>query len=86
MATTDLDTRSRSFSEFTASFAHRFSRVETRRQATSYLRGLLSERRAAGIGDDVASATKNELGRAMLRRAVEAGIPFGRVTADEAYG
>lgn len=205
MATTDLETWSRSFSEFTASLAHRFPRVESRRQATSYLRGLLSELerkngwtlaemcgeqgperlqrllnfyawdtdgmrddvrdlvvqtladpdrgvlilddtgflkkgtksagvarqysgtagriencqigvflayasskgralidrelylpktwtgdrdrcRAAGIGDEVDFATKNELGHAMLHRAVEAGVPFEWVTADEAYG
>lgn len=42
--------------------------------------------RAAGIGDEVAFATKNELGHAMLERAIQAGIPFGWVTADEAYG
>ncbi|WP_201301339.1 IS701 family transposase [Nocardiopsis sp. FR6] len=202
---TDLDTWSRSFSEFTASFAHRFPRIESRRQATSYLRGLLSELerkngwtlaetcgergperlqrllnfyawdtdglrddvralavealgdpdhgvlilddtgflkkgtksagvarqysgtagriencqigvflayasprgralidrelylpqawpqdrdrcRAAGIGDEVAFATRNELGPAMLKRALASGIPFGWVTADEAYG
>ena len=43
MAITGLDTWSWCFAEFTASFAHRFPRVEPRRQATSYLRGLLSE-------------------------------------------
>lgn len=42
--------------------------------------------RAAGIGDDIDFATKNELGLAMLERAVRSGIPFGWVTADEAYG
>jgi SRSO17 transposase len=42
--------------------------------------------RAAGIGDDVAFATKPELGRTMVGRAVEAGIPFSWVTADEVYG
>ncbi|WP_425573579.1 IS701 family transposase, partial [Nocardiopsis rhodophaea] len=42
--------------------------------------------RAAGIGDDIDFATKNELAHAMLQRAVESGIPFGWVTADEAYG
>jgi SRSO17 transposase len=31
-------------------------------------------------------STKPELGQEMLARAVEAGIPFGWVTADEAYG
>jgi SRSO17 transposase len=42
--------------------------------------------RKAGIGDGVAFATKPALGRAMIERAVEAGIPFSWVTADEAYG
>ena len=42
--------------------------------------------RAAGIGDDVQFATKPELGRQMVERAVEAGIPFCWVTADEVYG
>jgi SRSO17 transposase len=42
--------------------------------------------RAAGIGDDVEFATKPDLGLRMLKRAVESGIPFGWVTADELYG
>jgi SRSO17 transposase len=42
--------------------------------------------RAAGIGDDVQFATKPELGRTMVERVVEAGIPFSWVTADEVYG
>jgi SRSO17 transposase len=42
--------------------------------------------RAAGIGDDVEFATKPDLGLRMLKRAVESGIPFGWVTADEVYG
>jgi SRSO17 transposase len=42
--------------------------------------------RAAGIGDDVAFATKPELGRKIIERARDAGIPFAWVTADEAYG
>jgi SRSO17 transposase len=41
---------------------------------------------AAGIGDDVAFATKPELARKMVERAVEAGIGFSWVTADEVYG
>ncbi|GAA3485546.1 hypothetical protein GCM10018966_100790 [Streptomyces yanii] len=40
----------------------------------------------AGIEDDVEFATKPDLGLRMLQRAVEAGIPFGWVTADEVYG
>ena len=42
--------------------------------------------RSAGIGDDVEFATKPDLGLRMLQRAVQAGIPFGWVTADEIYG
>jgi SRSO17 transposase len=43
-------------------------------------------RRQAGIGDDVGFATKPELARQMIGRALEAGVPFGWVAADEAYG
>lgn len=42
--------------------------------------------REAGIEDDVEFATKPDLGLRMLQRAVEAGIPFGWVTADAVYG
>ena len=42
--------------------------------------------RAAGIGDDVAFATKPQLARGMIGRAVEAGVPFKWVAGDEAYG
>ncbi|MFF7191891.1 IS701 family transposase [Streptomyces sp. NPDC008222] len=42
--------------------------------------------RAAGIPDEVPFATKNEHFRWMLQRAVDAGVPFAWVTADEAYG
>jgi SRSO17 transposase len=42
--------------------------------------------RAAGIGDEVGFATKQTLARRMIERAVEAGVPFGWVTADEVYG
>ncbi len=42
--------------------------------------------RGAGIGDDVAFATKPELARKMIERVRDAGIPFSWVTADEAYG
>jgi SRSO17 transposase len=42
--------------------------------------------RAAGIGDDVPFATKPQLARQMIERAVKAGVPFARVAGDEAYG
>jgi SRSO17 transposase len=42
--------------------------------------------RAAGIGGDVQFATKPQLARAMIGRAVKAGVPFKWVTGDEAYG
>jgi SRSO17 transposase len=42
--------------------------------------------RAAGIGDEVGFATKPELARQMLTRALEAGVPAGWLTADEIYG
>jgi SRSO17 transposase len=42
--------------------------------------------RAAGIGDDVAFATKPELAWAMIGRARDAGIPFSWVAGDEVYG
>src|SRR5688500_874739 len=42
--------------------------------------------RAAGIPDDVPFATKPELARRMLTRALEAGVPAGWLTADEVYG
>jgi SRSO17 transposase len=40
----------------------------------------------AGIGDEIGFATKPELARQMIARAIEAGVPFGWVAADEAYG
>ncbi|MET7605871.1 IS701 family transposase [Streptomyces avermitilis] len=40
----------------------------------------------AGVPDEVLFATKTEHFKAMLLRAVEAGVPFAWVTADEAYG
>ena len=43
-------------------------------------------RREAGIPEEVAFATKPELARAMLRRALGAGVPARWVTADEVYG
>ncbi|EID79119.1 transposase [Rhodococcus opacus RKJ300 = JCM 13270] len=42
--------------------------------------------RTAGIGDEVASATKPELAQMMIERALDAGVPFGWFTGDEAYG
>jgi len=42
--------------------------------------------RAAGIGDEVAFATKPELAEAMVARAVKAGTPFKWVAGDEAHG
>uniref|UniRef100_UPI0035AC20FD IS701 family transposase n=1 Tax=Rhodococcus tibetensis TaxID=2965064 RepID=UPI0035AC20FD len=43
-------------------------------------------RRAAGIDDEVAFATKPELAQTMIERALDAGMPFGWFTGDEAYG
>jgi SRSO17 transposase len=42
--------------------------------------------RGAGVPDQVGFATKPELARRMLERALEAGVPAGWVTADEVYG
>uniref|UniRef100_UPI003898DE1A IS701 family transposase n=1 Tax=Actinomadura formosensis TaxID=60706 RepID=UPI003898DE1A len=42
--------------------------------------------RAAGIDDEVEFATKPALAQRMIERAVLARVPFGWVTADEAYG
>jgi SRSO17 transposase len=42
--------------------------------------------RRAGVGDDVAFATKPELAWTMIERAVAAGIPFSWVAGDEVYG
>jgi len=42
--------------------------------------------RAAGIGDDVAFATKPQLAKVMIGRAVRAGVPFSWVAGDEVYG
>ncbi|MFC9769783.1 IS701-like element ISRhosp2 family transposase, partial [Rhodococcus jostii] len=42
--------------------------------------------RAAGIGDEVAFATKPELAQTMIERALDAGVPFVWFTGDEAYG
>jgi len=40
----------------------------------------------AGIPDGLGLRTKPELAQLMLQRAVDAGVPFGWVSADEAYG
>jgi SRSO17 transposase len=40
----------------------------------------------AGVPDGVGFATKPELARVMIERVVAAGLPFGWVAADEAYG
>ncbi|HEV7372245.1 IS701 family transposase [Arenibaculum sp.] len=45
-----------------------------------------ARRRAAGIPEDITFATKPKLGRAMLERAVAAGLPCAWVTADSVYG
>ncbi|MFI6523091.1 IS701 family transposase [Streptomyces uncialis] len=42
--------------------------------------------REAGIGDEVEFATKVQLARAMVRRAIDDRIPFRWVTADAGYG
>lgn len=42
--------------------------------------------RAAGVPDGVEFATKPRQAMAMIERALAAGVPFGWVTADEAYG
>ncbi len=42
--------------------------------------------REAGIDDEVEFATKPELARKMVERAMDAGVPFSWFTADEAYG
>jgi len=41
---------------------------------------------AAGIPDDITFATKITLGRRMLARALDAGVPAAWATADEFYG
>jgi SRSO17 transposase len=48
--------------------------------------GELDRCRAAGIPDDTEFATKPQLARRMIERAIAAGVPFGWFAADEAYG
>jgi SRSO17 transposase len=43
-------------------------------------------RQAAGVPEAVGFATKPQLGRAMLARAFDAGVPAAWVTGDEVYG
>ena len=43
-------------------------------------------RREAGVPEDISFQTKTQLARRMLERALESGIPFGWVAADEVYG
>jgi SRSO17 transposase len=40
----------------------------------------------AGVPEDTGFATKPQLARKMVQRAVSSGLPFGWFTADEAYG
>jgi SRSO17 transposase len=42
--------------------------------------------RQAGIDDELEFATKPELARQMIERAITARMPFGWVAADEVYG
>src|SRR5690606_34977925 len=41
---------------------------------------------AAGIAQAVEFATKPQLARKMIERALEAGVPCGWITGDEVYG
>jgi SRSO17 transposase len=45
-----------------------------------------ARRKAAGIPQEVAFATKPELARRMIARAIAAGVPFAWVLGDEVYG
>ena len=45
-----------------------------------------SRREAAGVPEEARFATKGELARKMLQRALEAEVPASWVTADEVYG
>jgi SRSO17 transposase len=45
-----------------------------------------SRRAEAGVPGGITSATKPKLGRAMLERALDAGVPCARVTGDSVHG
>jgi SRSO17 transposase len=45
-----------------------------------------ARRTAAHMPEEVAFATKPQLARAMIERAIEAGVPFAWVAADSVYG
>jgi SRSO17 transposase len=51
-----------------------------------YLPEQESRREAAGVPEEVEFATKGELARKMIERALEAEVPASWVTADEVYG
>src|SRR5687767_15487702 len=46
----------------------------------------MGRRREAGVPDETTFATKPQLARRMLARALDAGGPFAWVTGDEVYG
>lgn len=46
----------------------------------------MERRRDAGVPDEIAFATKPELGIEMLRGAIERSLPFAWVAADADYG
>jgi SRSO17 transposase len=48
--------------------------------------GDVGRRAEAGVPEEVEFATKPQLARAMIGRALEAGVPFKWVTGDEMYG
>jgi SRSO17 transposase len=48
--------------------------------------GDADRRKAAGVPEDVAFRTKPQLARAMVARALDAGVPAAWVVADEVYG
>ncbi len=48
--------------------------------------GDAARRAAAGVPDELAFATKPALGRALLERALDAGVPTAWVTGDSVYG